>query len=122
MKLGPALFAALTLLVLALGTPTSTQQTQTGHFWGSARPVLPMTFDHVDHQGLNCINCHHNYADNAGDGVCMHCHLANEDLNRLLRQQFHGLCMGCHVEKLLAGESHGPIRQCVECHTAEDRP
>ena len=122
MKFGPVLFAVLTLLVLAVGTPTSTQRTQTGHFWGSAQPVLPMTFAHIDHKGLNCIGCHHNYADNTGSGVCMHCHLADEDLNGLLRQQFHELCMGCHVEKQQAGEDHGPIRQCVECHTADDRP
>ena len=122
MKWIAILFFALTLLVLTVGTPTSTQRTETGHFWGSAQRVLPMTFDHVDHKGHNCINCHHNFADNTGNSVCMHCHVANKDLEKLLQQQFHGLCMGCHVEMQIRGEEHGPIRQCIKCHTAEDRP
>ena len=122
MKFLPILFVVLTLLVVTSGTPISTQRPEIGHLWGSARPLLPMTFSHLDHKGQNCIDCHHNYVDNTGSGLCMNCHVTDSNLQEVLRQQFHDLCMGCHVEKQRQGQDHGPTRRCMECHLAEDRP
>lgn len=85
-------------------------------------PMLPVTFGHVDHQSVNCATCHHNYRDDTGNGLCFDCHKTDPRVNALVEQQFHGLCMGCHVEQQRAGEDGGPIRACAACHTADEAP
>ena len=38
------------------------------------RPLLPLTFAHLDHREVNCITCHHNFSDDTGQGLCIDCH------------------------------------------------
>ena len=38
------------------------------------RPLLPLTFAHLDHREVNCITCHHNFTDDTGQGLCIDCH------------------------------------------------
>lgn len=88
----------------------------------SHQPRLAMTFDHQTHGKQQCIACHHNFVDKSGQGLCLECHVATKGLRLELEEQFHGLCMGCHEEKQAEGEKHGPIRQCLACHTADELP
>jgi len=86
------------------------------------RPLLPVTFAHVDHTTVNCVLCHHNYIDHTGSGLCFDCHKTDPTVNALIETQFHELCWGCHVERQAQGEDAGPTRQCDACHTADDAP
>ncbi|MFK7731429.1 MAG: cytochrome c3 family protein [Pseudomonadales bacterium] len=86
------------------------------------QPQLAMTFDHQTHRKQQCVACHHNYIDKSGQGLCLECHVTTEGLRLELEEQFHGLCMGCHEEKQAEGEGHGPIRECLACHTEDKLP
>jgi len=85
-------------------------------------PSLPMKFAHVDHAEQPCVECHHNYEDDTGQGLCIDCHYRDPELAPLMEQQFHDLCRGCHMEKAMESEEHGPLRHCVECHQADFLP
>ena len=85
-------------------------------------PPLPMKFAHVDHAQQRCVDCHHNYEDDTGQGLCLDCHYRDAELAPLMEQQFHELCRSCHMDKAMAGEEHGPLRHCVECHQADFHP
>lgn len=41
--------------------------------------LLPVTFAHTDHQGVNCASCHHEFIDDTGRGQCIACHTADND-------------------------------------------
>ena len=84
--------------------------------------ILPMTFAHIDHKEQQCVVCHHNYSDNTGAGLCIDCHQTTPDIAASIERHFHELCMGCHEEKQRAGEAHGPLRRCVDCHQPDDLP
>ncbi len=81
-----------------------------------------MTFAHIDHATVNCIDCHHNYIDATGGGLCMNCHMTNADVWPLLENQFHDLCRSCHAEKAALGEDGGPPRRCIACHLGDELP
>ena len=86
------------------------------------RPMLPLTFAHLDHRSVNCVDCHHNFIDDTGQGLCFDCHKTDPNVNALMEEQFHALCRDCHVEKQRLGEDAGPTRQCIDCHTADEAP
>ena len=86
------------------------------------RPALPLTFAHLDHHEVNCITCHHNFADTTGQGLCIDCHKMNLQIRSRIEPMFHTLCRNCHVEKHRAGKDAGPARRCSDCHTADDAP
>ena len=83
---------------------------------------LPMTFAHADHRQQQCVACHHNYQDNSGQGLCLDCHYTRQTLAWRVEQQFHALCMGCHLEAARNGEAAGPLRRCQLCHTVDTAP
>jgi hypothetical protein len=85
-------------------------------------PRLDMAFAHADHRAQNCITCHHNFADDAGDGLCIDCHVRRAELRPLLETHFHELCRGCHVQQRREGASAGPVRRCRDCHHTEAAP
>jgi hypothetical protein len=87
-----------------------------------SRPLLPLAFAHADHREVNCITCHHNYVDDTGGGLCIDCHKTNVDIRARIEPMFHDLCRDCHVEKQAQGDDAGPVRRCVDCHTADDEP
>lgn len=113
------LVAAATLLVL-YGSPIASVHPLRDHYYGSPEKILPMSFAHSDHGGINCADCHHNFVDGSGGGPCMNCHVTTETLWPVLEQQFHDLCRGCHTEKAALGEDGGPPRQCIACHLGDD--
>lgn len=85
-------------------------------------PMLPVTFAHATHTTVNCITCHHNFVDSSGQGLCLDCHQHHPDVRALRETQFHTLCRDCHLEKHTLGEDGGPVRACVDCHTADEAP
>jgi hypothetical protein len=87
-----------------------------------SRPLLPMTFAHADHRDVNCVVCHHEFADASGNGLCIDCHKTNVDIRAEIEPMFHTLCRDCHVKKREKGEDAGPVRQCKGCHTADEAP
>lgn len=87
-----------------------------------SRPLLPMTFAHADHREVNCVFCHHNFADDAGNGLCIDCHKTNVDIRAEIEPMFHTMCRDCHVSKHADGDDAGPVRQCKDCHTADEDP
>lgn len=80
------------------------------------QPLLPVSFAHEDHRDVQCIDCHHNFVDGSGGGTCYACHKHDETVAHEIEAMFHELCEGCHVEKRLAGEKSGPMRECSGCH------
>lgn len=108
--------------ILVFGSPVATEHPELDHYYGSPEPILPMTFAHMDHMTVGCIDCHHNYVDDTGGESCMYCHLTHEDVWPLLEEQFHELCRGCHEDRAALGEAGGPPRQCIACHLPDDLP
>ena len=84
------------------------------------QPLLPVSFGHEDHRDIQCIDCHHNFVDGTGGGTCYACHKLDEDVGHDIELIFHRFCEGCHVEKRLAGEKSGPLRECRGCHRGPD--
>ncbi|MNO44823.1 Class III cytochrome C family protein [compost metagenome] len=87
------------------------------------RPLLPLNFDHQLHGRINCLTCHHDYADRSpaaptGDRACIFCHKRTPALAERIEQDFHQLCRGCHLQKVQSIHAAGPVRACRQCHTA----
>lgn len=90
---------------------------------GMERALLPMNFAHADHAKQKCVDCHHNFQDHIGAvGTCIHCHQTTEEVAPLIEEQFHDLCMGCHMKQHLNGEESGPLRSCQACHQQDLQP
>ena len=109
-------------LVVAYGSPVAKEKPVRDHYYDSPEPILPMNFAHDDHVPVNCVDCHHNYVDDTGGGLCMNCHVTNESVWPLLERQYHDLCRGCHEDKAALGEAGGPPRECMACHLGDDLP
>lgn len=122
MKVTLGIAMAVALLVMLFGSPIAGEQPVRDHYYGSPRPILPMSFAHLDHVAENCVLCHHNYADDTGGGLCMECHVTEQQVWPLFEQQYHELCRGCHAEKAAQGIDGGPPRECMACHLGDDLP
>jgi predicted CXXCH cytochrome family protein len=80
---------------------------------------LPLQFDHGKHAPVNCLTCHHNYADGRGFDGCIHCHSsARADLKVGVEARFHAFCLNCHRNPEARFVRHGPVSGCVACHAA----
>lgn len=86
-------------------------------------PLLPrsqalvLNFDHAKHVAVNCLTCHHNYADGRGFDNCIHCHSsARADLKVGVEARFHSFCLQCHRNPEPQWEHHGPVSGCMSCH------
>lgn len=108
--------------VAVLGSPVSGDKPVLAHYFNSPVPILPMTFAHRDHTDTQCVECHHNYVDDTGDDQCMSCHVTNTDIWPLFEQQFHTLCMDCHIDLARNDKPGGPLRQCQGCHVQDRLP
>lgn len=80
------------------------------------RPLLAVSFDHLDHRAEPCAYCHHNFTDDTGGGPCYHCHKVTAAIAADIEGTFHDFCRGCHVEARLQGRESGPLRSCAACH------
>ena len=81
--------------------------------------TLPLDFPHDKHGAVNCLTCHHNYADGRGMEACIACHRsARADLREGVEARFHGFCFDCHRHPDAALQGHGPVSGCTVCHRA----
>jgi DMSO/TMAO reductase YedYZ heme-binding membrane subunit len=79
--------------------------------------TLPLNFDHGKHVAVNCLVCHHNYADGRGFDACIHCHRSRRaDLKLEVEARFHSFCFDCHRNPERRFARHGPVSGCVSCH------
>jgi len=79
--------------------------------------ALPLDFPHGKHGMVNCLTCHHNYADGRGGETCIPCHRSSRaDLKAGAEARLHGFCFDCHRHPEAAFERHGPVSGCVICH------
>lgn len=112
----------VTVLVAFIGSWMPVEQPEYQHQWRSDKKILAMSFTHADHTADQCAVCHHNYIDDTGNAECMLCHVTDERVAHLLREQFHDFCMGCHIERHQQGELSGPVRRCINCHVFDALP
>ena len=81
--------------------------------------TLPLNFDHGKHVAVNCLLCHHNYADGRGFDACIHCHRSERaDLKVGVEARFHSFCLNCHRNPEPSFLRHGPVSGCETCHRA----
>jgi DMSO/TMAO reductase YedYZ heme-binding membrane subunit len=80
---------------------------------------LPLDFPHGKHVAVNCLTCHHNYADGTGASLCVECHRSGRaDLKEGVEARFHGFCFECHRHPEATFAKHGPVSGCAGCHRA----
>ena len=81
--------------------------------------ALPLDFNHAKHATVNCLACHHNYADGRGFDACIHCHRSSRaDLDVGVEARFHDFCLQCHRNAPPSSKRHGPVSGCARCHRA----
>ena len=79
--------------------------------------TIPLDFPHGKHGMINCLICHHNYADRRGWGLCVQCHRSDRaDLKEGVEARFHGFCFECHRHPQATLKRHGPVAGCTACH------
>ena len=79
--------------------------------------TIPLDFPHGKHGMVNCLTCHHNYADGRGWDACVRCHRSSRtDLKEGAEARFHGFCFECHRHPDAAFKRHGPVSGCTACH------
>ncbi|HEY5263734.1 MAG TPA: cytochrome c3 family protein, partial [Steroidobacteraceae bacterium] len=108
--------SCIALVVLAL-LPTPTGRSLL-LYPAMVPPLVEVHFPHEKHTAVNCITCHHNFADKTGLDNCLDCHRsARRDLPQPAEVTFHVFCRDCHREFARLGEDkHGPVRECSGCH------
>ena len=80
---------------------------------------LVLYFPHDKHRDINCLVCHHNFADNTGADSCLNCHRSRRaDLRVGIEARFHDFCLGCHRGLSLGAFGNGPVTGCSTCHRA----
>jgi hypothetical protein len=79
---------------------------------------LALDFPHDKHGAVNCLTCHHNYADGTGAALCVECHRSRRaDLREGALARFHGFCLDCHRHPSTSlNGKHGPVSGCRICH------
>lgn len=78
---------------------------------------LVLGFPHDKHRLVNCIQCHHNFADRSGTDSCISCHRSGRAAIRVgAEARFHDFCLGCHRDPPAYLTGHGPMTGCNTCH------
>ena len=116
---GAMLLAGMTIFSAHVATDKDNINQVIPHHAGE---LLVVSFAHADHTEQHCVECHHNFVDDTGVGLCFDCHKSVADIAPLIEQQFHDLCRGCHEQKQLESQAHGPTRSCIACHTSDPHP
>jgi hypothetical protein len=122
MKITFGVIVLIGVIIVITGSPVASEKPVHDFYYEAPKKILPMNFAHLDHVQVNCVDCHHNYVDDTGGGLCMNCHVTDPQVWPLFEQQFHDLCRGCHEEKAALGEAGGPPRRCVACHMGDELP
>ena len=79
--------------------------------------TLVLDFPHDKHVKVNCLTCHHNFADGKGFENCILCHKSGRhDLKAGVQARFHAFCFECHRHPKEGLSAHGPVAGCASCH------
>jgi predicted CXXCH cytochrome family protein len=117
--LGVATILALSLAGLMTGAAGAALREPLLH--GTNSP--PLDFPHAKHVAVNCLTCHHNFADGRGLDPCVECHRSNRtDLKEGLQARFHAFCFECHRHPDASLAQHGPVSGCSNCHHPPSGP
>jgi predicted CXXCH cytochrome family protein len=85
--------------------------------------TVPLDFPHSKHVAVNCITCHHNFADGRGFENCVACHRSSRtDLKEGVEARFHAFCFECHRHPEATLQKHGPVSGCASCHHPGSTP
>ena len=122
------IFGAATLLAMALtaliagAAATALREPVFAHAGNDLSPravAVPLDFPHAKHVSVNCLTCHHNFADGRGMDTCVNCHRSDRaDLKLGVQARFHSFCFECHRHPDASLTEHGPVAGCVSCHHA----
>jgi Class III cytochrome C family/Ferric reductase like transmembrane component len=83
----------------------------------SRNEPLRIDFPHDKHRAVNCIQCHHNFADRSGAASCVSCHRSGRtDIRVGAEARFHNFCLNCHRDPPPRLLRHGPVTGCDVCH------
>jgi predicted CXXCH cytochrome family protein len=112
------------VLVIVLGSLVAlTAVTRKGSTLALREPFLPrserllLDFPHDKHRAVNCVFCHHNFADQSGSESCVSCHRSRRAEIRVgAEARFHDFCLGCHRDPPAYLTGHGPVTGCKTCH------
>jgi len=78
---------------------------------------LVLGFPHDKHRPVNCIQCHHDFADRSGTDSCISCHRSGRAAIQVgAEARFHDFCLGCHRDPPAYLSGHGPVTGCGTCH------
>jgi predicted CXXCH cytochrome family protein len=78
---------------------------------------LVLGFPHDKHRAVNCIQCHHDFADRSGTDSCVSCHRSSRAGIRVgAEARFHDFCLGCHRDPAAYLTGHPPVTGCSTCH------
>ena len=78
---------------------------------------LPLDFPHSKHVQVNCLICHHNFADGMGFENCIMCHKRERpELKAGVQARFHAFCFQCHRHPQANLGAHEPVAGCAICH------
>jgi predicted CXXCH cytochrome family protein len=112
--LGIVLGSLLALLALLRG---GTALALREPFLRRSEPLV-LGFPHNKHRAVNCIQCHHDFADRSGGDSCISCHRSARAAIRVgAEARFHDFCLGCHRDPPAYLTGHGPVTACSTCHT-----
>ena len=112
------------VLVIILGSlvallallPSSTALVLREPFVRRGEPLV-LGFPHDKHRSVNCLYCHHNFADRSGTDSCISCHRSGGAAIRVgAEARFHEFCLGCHRDPPAYLTGHGPVTGCATCH------
>ena len=105
------------LLVLLALMRAGTALTLREPFLRRSEPLV-LGFPHDKHRKVNCIQCHHNFADRSGTDSCISCHRSGRAAILVgAEARFHDFCLGCHRDPPAYLTGHGPVTGCKTCHT-----
>ena len=81
---------------------------------------LALNFPHDKHRQVNCVQCHHDFADRSGAAACVTCHRSGRtDLRVGAEARFHDFCLSCHRDPPANLSGHGPVTGCDTCHALQ---
>ena len=106
---------ATLLVLIRAGTALALREP----FLRRSEPLI-LGFPHDKHRPVNCIQCHHNFADRTGTDACISCHRSRRASIRVgAEARFHDFCLGCHRDPPAYLTRHGPVTGCNTCHAPQ---